>query len=74
MQLGQVDLLKLLQETEYLYILVGRIGDQEIGRVICSLEKNISDFKVLKILYLHFVDLSEIDMLIVKFAEFLWKY
>ena len=45
-----------------------------MGRVICSLEKDIREFKVLKILYIHFIDLSELDLLILKFVEFLWQY
>ena len=55
-----------------MYFLVGKIGDQEIGRVLCTLEKNITNFKVLKILYLHFCEISDVETLIVKFVEFLW--
>ena len=34
------------------------IGDQVIGRVICTLESEVTEFKVIKILYVHFPDLS----------------
>ena len=57
-----------------MYFLVGKIGDQEIGRVLCTIEKNIKEFKVLKILYLHFCETSDIETLILKFVEFLWQY
>ena len=54
MQHNIVDLVKTLENTEYVYFLVGKIGDQEIGRVLCTLDKDIKEFKVIKILYLHF--------------------
>ena len=41
MQYNLVDLIKILENTEYVYFLVGKIGDQEIGRVLCTIEKNI---------------------------------
>lgn len=42
MQINQADLMKVLEQTEYVYILVAKLGEQEIGRVICALEKEVT--------------------------------
>jgi hypothetical protein len=39
LQLGQQDLVKLLEQTEYVYFVSARIGDEEVGKVLCGLEK-----------------------------------
>lgn len=63
MQYGSADLLRLIENAPYVYIIDASLGGQIIGRVICSLERNVQEFKTIRVLYVHFTDLSELDFL-----------
>lgn len=60
MQYGSADLIKIIENSPYIYTIDASIGDQVIGRIICSLESEVTEFKVIRILYVHFPDLSEL--------------
>lgn len=54
MQLSENELLKIIEENPYIYILKATLGSEYLGTVILSLDKDRLDFKVLRSLYISF--------------------
>lgn len=74
MQFKEVELVKKIENSEFVYFVRANVGDEVIGDIIVTLEREIEDYKALRVLYMGFYDLSQLEMLMLRFVEFLWKY
>lgn len=74
MQMKEVDLIKKIDACEYVYFVRATVGEEVIGDIICCLDRDIQEYKALRVLYIGFYDFSQLEMLMLRFVEFLWKY
>ena len=74
MQLGQLELLEAIEQLPFLYAVGASMGQEEMGRMLCGLDPESPDRKTLKVLYLHFEEVGEVETLMMEFVKFLWKY
>lgn len=74
MQFREAELMKKIENSEYVYFVRATIDEEVIGDIVVGLEREIEDYKALRVLYIGFYDLSQMEMLMLRFVEFLWKY
>ena len=74
MQYKESELLKKIDAAEFVYFIKATVGVEEIGDLVVIMDRENQEFKVLRILYVGFYDLSQLEMLMLRAVEFLWKY
>lgn len=74
MQMKEVELIKKIDGCEFVYFVRATVGEELIGDLVVTLDRDITDYKALKVLYIGFYDFSQLEMLMLRFVEFLWKF
>ena len=74
LQLGQAQLTEAIEALPFVYFIGATMGEEEMGKLICGVDLESPQVKTIKVLYLHFESVGEVETLMVEFVKFLWKY
>lgn len=61
-------MIKKIEAAEFVYFVRANVAEELIGDFICTLDRDIVEYKVLKVLYIGFYDFSQLEMLMLRFV------
>lgn len=73
-QIPQNDLLKIVLETNFCYILKVHTSKNDIANIIAIVNRTITEYKSIEIQLVSFKFPQTFEKVILKMVEFFWKY